>query len=59
MGERVSEPSKHAQYCPFCQRHIEPERDELGDIYTTDSGGMFYVHDEVIHDEDYTFTPLN
>ena len=55
----MSEPSKHAQYCQFCQRHIEPERDELGDIYTTDSGGMFYVHDEVIHDEDYTFTPLN
>lgn len=55
----MSELSKHAQYCPFCQRHIEPERDDLGDLYITHEGGFIYVHDEVLHDDDYTFTLLN
>lgn len=54
----MNEPSKHAQYCPFCQRHIEPERDDFG-VVMTHEGGFIYVHDEVLHDDDYTFTPLN
>lgn len=55
----MSEPSEHANYCPYCQRHIEPERDEMDEIYLTGDGGMLYMHDAVHHDKDYTFTPLN
>lgn len=55
----MSEQSKHAQYCPYCQRYIEPARDEFNVVYMTEEGGFVYVHDEVIHDDDYTFTPLN
>lgn len=42
-----------AVYCPFCQRDIEPECDEFGDIIETPGGGWIYVHDDVEHDEDY------
>lgn len=47
-----------SMYCPFCQRDIEPECDEFGDIIETPEGGWLYLHDDVIHDEDYNFEEL-
>jgi hypothetical protein len=46
-----------AHYCPYCQRSILPERDEEDEPVTVD-GGLVYVHDDVEHDEDYTFGKL-
>lgn len=51
----IAESKTH--YCPFCQRHLEPEKDEYGDVILIE-GGMVYLHDEVIHDEDYKFEEL-
>ena len=39
-------------YCPYCQRNIEPERDAENQVIVVD-GGYIYLHDNVIHDEDY------
>ncbi|ELY5775174.1 hypothetical protein [Cronobacter sakazakii] len=59
MSDATNEQSQDARYCPFCQRHIEPARDDLGVPYRADDGGFIYVHDPVMHDDEYTFTPLN
>ncbi len=56
--------NKH--YCPFCQRDIEPFIDEeTGEPLIVrdgkdplDEGGFVYVHDDVPHDNDYTFEAL-
>lgn len=45
-------------YGPFCQRNIEPERDEDGDEIEMPEGGRLYVHDDVLHDPDYQFEEL-
>lgn len=38
-------------YCPFCQRAIEPEWDD-------DEDDLVYTHDDVPHDEDFDYGPL-
>lgn len=46
-------------YCPFCQKNIEPERDDSGEIIQMDcGGGRVFVHDDVPHDPDYQFEEL-
>lgn len=50
---------KDKNYCPFCQRVIQPYRDEDTDeVVVLEDGGMIYVHDDVPHDDDYTFEAL-
>jgi hypothetical protein len=57
---------KNKHYCPFCQRDIEPFIDEeTGEPLIVsdrddplDKGGFVYVHDDVPHDNDYTFEAL-
>ncbi|UIW10377.1 hypothetical protein [Flyfo siphovirus Tbat2_3] len=39
-------------YCPYCQREIEPQCDTKGEVIVVD-GGHIYLHDDVIHDDDY------
>lgn len=51
-------PQVNGKYCPFCQRYIEPFVDDDGDEVLTADGGFIYVHDDVIHDEDYDFKEL-
>lgn len=56
--------ANHDRYCPFCQRHISPETDEDGELikyedYPGDPApGFLYVHDDVPHDDDYTFEDI-
>lgn len=47
-------------YCPFCQRQISPEvdDDDDGEAIRTEEGGFIYVHDDVRHDESFTFGEL-
>ncbi len=42
-----------SKYCPFCQRHIEPESDDDGVVIGLAAGSRVYVHDDVDHDPDY------
>lgn len=51
-------PQLNAKYCPLCQRSIEPHVDDDGEEARTDDGGFIYVHDDVLHDDDYTFGEL-
>lgn len=44
-------------YCPFCQREIEPYKED-GEVVTTQDGGLIFVHDDVPHDEDFNFEEL-
>lgn len=48
-----------SNYCPFCQRNIEPYIDEeTQEVLTMPDGGVIYVHDDVPHDEEYNFGVL-
>lgn len=42
-----------AKYCPFCRKHIAPSN--VADVFSGEHDGFIYVHDDVIHDEDYNF----
>lgn len=46
-------------YCPFCQKTLEPFKDEFGDVLihrdpeTLAVKGYIYLHDDVKHDPDW------
>lgn len=44
-------------YCPYCQREVSPESED-GELIRTEEGGLIYVHDDVVHDDDYDFGVL-
>jgi len=49
--------TQHAKYCPFCQHDIEPCNVEEYESGEHDS--LIYVHDAVVHDEDYDFGEIH
>lgn len=52
-------PTSQNKYCPFCQRDIEPYvGEDTGEVFEATDGGKIYVHDDVPHDDDYTFEAL-
>jgi len=48
---------KNCSYCPFCKRIIYPSNGS--EVFNGEHDGFIYVHDEVEHDDDFDFKPLN
>lgn len=51
-------PKYNSFYCPFCERKVGPELDDDGEAIRTEEGGFIYVHDDVRHDDSFTFGEL-
>lgn len=51
-------PKYNSFYCQFCERKVGPELDDDGEAMRTEEGGFIYVHDDVRHDESFTFGEL-
>ncbi|KKY89798.1 hypothetical protein OA46_02085 [Enterobacter cloacae] len=49
-------------YCLYCQRMIKPEVGDDGEIIALNDGMdtfYVYVHDDVEHDNDFSFTQIH